>query len=77
MLVAEAIHFRQQLVEGGVALVVALVAAPGAPHRVDLVHEDDAGLQASGLHTPPPPPLGAPEPHPRPAPAAGGPVLLE
>ena len=41
----EAVHLDQQLVQGLLALVMATAHAGAAvpPHRVDLVHEDDAG----------------------------------
>ena len=47
----EAVHLDQQLVEGLLALVVtaAQTGAPVAPHGVDLVDEDDAGLVLLGL----------------------------
>src|SRR5690348_185307 len=46
----EAIHLDQQLVEGLLALIVAIDAGAAlASHRIDFVDEDDAGSRFLGL----------------------------
>lgn len=48
--VGEAVHLGQHLVQGLISLVVALRAAAGAAHCINLIHKDDRWRQCSCLY---------------------------